>query len=134
MALGTTISDGIQTATGKVTIPADGIYYVGILADGQRSAISNIVTSSYELYGVKLWNDDNGGISNATGQKLFVYANNTVHMLGDYTDIKVYAVSGTLVGQYSGIDEIYLGNLPKGIYVITVNTDNGAATDKVIVR
>ena len=133
MALGTTVSDDVQTATGKITVPADGIYYVGVLADGQRSAISNMVTSSYELYSVKLWNEDNGGVVEIADSKPFVYFDNVVRMLYPYESLRIYSVGGVLVGQYSGVDEIALGNLAKGVYVVSVKIDDKIVTDKVVV-
>lgn len=133
MALGTTVSDDMQTATGKITVPADGIYYVGVLADGQRSAISNMVTSSYELYSVKLWNEDNGGVVEIADSKPFVYFDNVVRMVCPYESLRIYSVGGVLVGQYSGVDEIALGNLAKGVYVVSVKIDDKIVTDKVVV-
>ena len=134
MATGTAVSDEVQTATGKVTIPADGIYYAGVLAGGPSASISGTVITKYELYSVELQNDNEGGATAAETQKPFVYSDNVIRMPADYSALNIYSVSGLLVGQYSGVEEIDLNNLADGVYIVSVETDSGTATEKIIVK
>ena len=134
MATGSAISGDVQTAKGEITIPSDGIYYIGVLADGQLSATTGTVTTSYELYSVALHNEGNSGIATVGNGKPFTYSNNTVRMLEPYERLTVYTVSGLIAGQYSGISEIDLSNLPEGIYVIYVESVSGIHTGKIIIK
>ena len=135
IALGTVVSDDVQTATGKITVPADGIYYAGVLADGPRSAINYVMaTTSYELYSVKLWNGKGSGVAVAEMGKPFVFSDNVVRMLCPYGKMRVYSISGVLVGQYSGVDEIDISGLAKGVYIVSAEIDGAAVTEKIIVK
>ena len=92
------------------------------------------MTTSYELYSVALHNEGNSGIATVGNGKPFTYSNNTVRMLEPYERLTVYTVSGLIAGQYSGISEIDLSNLPEGIYVIYVESVSGIHTGKIIIK
>lgn len=132
MAVGSVVSENKETATGEITVPADGIYYIGVLADGPLSAISGTVVTSYELYSIKLWNG-NIGVNDVNEGRMFVYNDNTVRMLCDYDYMTVYAVDGTFMGSYSDASEISLSGLPKGLYVVSVKAGNRLVTEKLVV-
>ena len=56
-----------------------------------------------------------------------------LNIVGDYDKCDIYSVAGTLIGSYSGVDEISLENFPTGVAIVKVTSENGVTTTKIVI-
>ena len=135
IAIGKVISEDKQTATGMVTIQEDGLYYFGFIADGQKKAAKGTVITTYNLYSAKIWNTNPPqSISQEYMNGTYIFSDNVLSILKEYSVARVYTVNGMLVGNYSGTDKIDMDTMSKGLYILSIVTDDGIVTGKVYVK
>lgn len=131
---GTTVSDEMQTANGTFDVAEAGIYYLGILADGQRTAISGTVTTSYDIYAIRVWSRNYSSVLNPAAEGVYIYADNILSIMQDYRVARVFSAGGALVGTWSGDRSIDLGGLASGVYIVSIVGESGVTTGKIYVR
>ncbi len=114
---GADITGTETTASGSYTLPADGIYYYGVKAEGADYSIKNDVVATYKLCGLKLSATDAAtGITNV---------DNTTT-----TGVEVYTVDGMRVGTYSSAAEAYKSIGQAGLYIMR----SGSKVFKIVIK
>lgn len=135
VATGKTISEGKQTATGKVVIPETGVYYFGFLPDGPIKSLNGNVITTYNLYSAKIWNKNYSSVQTLTdGSNVYRFSENVLCLLKEYVAVKVYTINGMLAGSYSDTDEIDMNGMEKGLYLISIVTADGTVNGKIYVK
>ncbi len=114
---GTDITGAETTAKGSYTLPADGIYYYGVKAEGAEKSVTNDVVATYNLYGVKL-----SGTNASTG---ITTVDNAAT-----AGVEVFTVDGLRVGKYSSVDEACKSIGNSGLYIMR----SGSRTVKTVIR
>lgn len=114
---GADITGAETTATGSYTLPADGIYYYGVKAEGADKSVKNDVLATYKLAGLKLC-----GTSATTG--ITTVADTAT------AGVEVYTVDGVCVGKYSSAAEAYKAVGQAGLYIMR----SGSKVFKTVIK
>lgn len=135
VAVGKDASGERKTATGVVKIGKSGIYYFGFLADGPEKSIDGNGNITYNLYGLTLQDLTSGVSLVSDGSTVsYKFADNVLTIYGDYNAASIYGTNGVLVGSYSGVNQIDLNTLQRGIYILKVATERNVLTGKILVK
>lgn len=116
------LSDSVITgeeteATGSYTLPADGIYYYGVKAEGADNSIKEDVVATYKLYGLKLVGPET------------VTAISTAKT-SDAAAVEVYTIDGISLGRFNTVDEARKSIGKSGLYIMK----SGSTTVKTVIR
>ncbi len=80
---------------------------------------------------------ENSGVSDVDAEAgvdvLYDRASHTLVLAGSYTVCRIYSVTGTLLGEYSGRDAISVESLPAGVAVVEVTTPTGRVVKKIAI-
>ena len=91
--------------------------------------------TTYNLYSAKIWNTNPPqSISQEYMNDAYIFSDNVLSILKEYSVARVYTVNGMLVGNYSGTDKIDMGTMSEGLYILSIVTDDGIVTGKVYVK
>ncbi len=105
------------TATGKYTLPADGIYYYGVKAEGAEKSIKDDVVATYNLYTVVLNGPDIvTAISQAEAKAM--------------AEVEVYSIDGMSLGRFDSLDAARKAIGKSGLYIMK----SGQKTFKTVIR
>ncbi len=120
------------TASGSITIPADGLYYFGYLVE------TPVSTQAFNLYSTKIekiGTDPNVGIQNAeTEESGYYVAGHTLYLTGDYQSVRIYNGNGQLVLHTGNTDRIELDTYESGMYILSLTSGSVTKTGKFIVK
>lgn len=114
---GTDITGDSVTATGGYKLPADGIYYYGVTAEGAEKSIKEDVTATYKLYGLKL-----------AGPKIISAISNA--KFSDAAGVEVYTIDGISLGRFDSVDDARKNIGKSGLYIMK----SGSTTVKAVIR
>lgn len=107
-------------ATGLLTAAGNGMVYVKATAnDGSGVADSVAITITNQAFGIEESNLSGYRVyPNPTTDKLFIDAKRTIK------EIKIYSVTGALVGSYSGATrQIDVASFNSGLYIISITSE-----------
>lgn len=115
LAMGTTISYAVKFAyAGGMSVTT---YYTYVVGNNCTMGVSELQPSS------PVW------IQNPAKEYLKIHTDEPIKK------VEIYSIQGKLIQEANqDFDQIYIGNLPKGIYFITVNQELKSATLKFIVH
>ena len=135
VAVGDWASDTKETATGKFIVPEDGLFYLGFLADGPKKSENGDVVTTYDLLGVKVWNSNYNSVDKVQQEAddICVFADGVL-LFRDAYDVRIYSLTGSLVGSWSCMDSIKLDGLDKGVYLVSIGTPEGQVIKKISVK
>ncbi len=116
--LSDSIISGEETeATGSYTLPADGIYYYGVKAEGADKSIKEDVIATYKLYSLKL-----------VGPEVVTAISNAKNSAS--AAVEVYTVDGIRLGRFNTVDEARKSIAKSGLYIMK----SGSTTVKTVIR
>ena len=120
------------TASGSITIQADGLYYFGYLVE------TPVSTQAFNLYSTKIektGTDPNVGMQNTEAEESGYYvAGHTLCLAGDYQTVRIYNENGQLVLHTGNTDRIELDTYESGVYILSLTSGPVTKTGKFIVK
>lgn len=120
------------TASGSITVPADGLYYFGYMVE------SPVSTQAFNLYSAKIektGNDPNVGVQNVeTEDNGYYMSGRTLYLNGDYQTIRIYNGNGQLILNTGNASKIELDSYEKGIYILSLTSRLATKTSKFLVK
>ena len=120
------------TASGSITVPADGLYYFGYMVE------SPVSTQAFNLYSTKIektGNDPNVGVQNVeTEDNGYYISGRTLCLIGDYQIIRIYNGNGQLILNTGNTSKIELDSYEKGIYILSLTSRLATKTSKFLVK
>lgn len=132
MALSENFDDGLITTTQGVVDLGPTEYDAAWMNTVTVEAVYSIGSIKSEKFtlDVRGW----GSIESNDLSSLIELGDNRLTIHGDYTSLDLYNASGAKVKSVSGVSQVDLSSLPRGIYMIRISHDGKADVLKTVVK